>query len=260
MTENIAIELVARSGERTQANIELMAEHRIDIYLNSVLTYKLMCSKEYLEELIIGRLLTEGVIEKYSDIHSLEICPHQKWAKLEIAQVPAKACKCTNTSTAEPYVELTGSCCTENHQLTDIFAKRGMPPKVVKIAYNSETIFKLADIFSEDTYLHALTGGAHSAFLYADDKVVFRCEDLGRHNAIDKVIGYALKNGIDLTKAMLYTSGRVTTDMILKVLWAKIPLMASKAVASSDAVAIGKLFNITLITNCRPNSYKIMCD
>ena len=58
---------------------------------------------------------------------------------------------------------------------------------------------------------------------------LFSCEDIGRHNALDKVIGYALRHQIDLTECMVYSSGRIPTDMAMKAIYAGIPVLSSKA-------------------------------
>lgn len=68
--------------------------------------------------------------------------------------------------------------------------------------------------------LHGVTFATHSCLLARRDEILFSCEDIGRHNALDKVIGYALRHQIDLTECMVYSSGRIPTDMAMKAIYA----------------------------------------
>ena len=79
-------------------------------------------------------------------------------------------------------------------------------------------IFALAEEFAGDCELHRQTGGTHSCYLGVRDKCVCRMEDIGRHNALDKCIGYALLKQLELSECILFTTGRVPTDMVQKVI------------------------------------------
>ena len=72
------------------------------------------------------------------------------------------------------------------------------------------------------------------------DKCVCRMEDIGRHNALDKCIGYALLKQLELSECILFTTGRVPTDMVQKVIAAGIPVLASKAVPTDQAIELAK--------------------
>lgn len=232
----------------------VMAEHKIDVYINDILTMKLMCLPEYLTELVLGRMLTEGIIKNSDEVKSIYICEYGKWARVILNKdVPQK--KKELFAKENNFVEITQSCCTENHVINDIFAEKGLPSKVISIPCNTEDIFFMANHFADDTPLHRKTGAAHSSFLYQNKKILFECEDIGRHNAIDKCIGYALRENIDVKKCMLYTSGRLSTDMVLKAVKAGLPVIVSKAAPSSDAIEIAKYFNVKLICNARKDSY-----
>lgn len=67
-----------------------------------------------------------------------------------------------------------------------------------------------------------------------------RAEDIGRHNALDKVLGWALEQGIPLGECIVYTSGRIPVDMVLKVIRAGVPVFASKAMPTAESVALAK--------------------
>ena len=116
-----------------------------------------------------------------------------------------------------------------------------------------------------DTKLHKETGSTHSAFLLTRNQenewdIRFEAEDIGRHNAIDKVVGYALLNGIPLTEAALFTSGRVPVDVAVKVIRAGIPILISKEKPTAEAVALAGQYNLTLICKARKDSFEIYHD
>ncbi|MDO8734675.1 MAG: formate dehydrogenase accessory sulfurtransferase FdhD, partial [Elusimicrobiota bacterium] len=87
----------------------------------------------------------------------------------------------------------------------------------------------------------------HSAGFSDGKKISVFAEDIGRHNAVDKLIGKALIDGIDTKDKILFTSGRVSSDIVQKVLRAKIPVIVSHSAPTSFAVKLCKEKNITLI-------------
>ena len=118
----------------------------------------------------------------------------------------------------------------------------------------------MADEFAKDSGLHRQTGGTHSCYLGIEGKCLCHMEDIGRHNALDKCIGYALRENLDLKKCILFTTGRVPTDMVQKVIAAGIPVLASKAVPTDQAVQLAEKYNLTLICRAWPDRMEIYHD
>ena len=88
----------------------------------------------------------------------------------------------------------------------------------------------------------------------------FSCEDIGRHNALDKVIGYALRHNIDLHQCMIYSSGRIPTDMTMKAIQAGIPVLSSKASPTSEAIELAREYHLTLICAARRDRMKVFAS
>ena len=86
-------------------------------------------------------------------------------------------------------------------------------------------------------------------------EILFAAEDIGRHNAMDKVIGYAAMQGLQREECILYTTGRVPTDMIKKVVMSQIPVLVTKAVPTDAAVEMARACNLTLICKAWPDRY-----
>lgn len=108
--------------------------------------------------------------------------------------------------------------------------------------------------------MHRKSFGTHSCYLARGGEVLYSFEDLGRHNAFDKAIGRALIDGVDLTECTVFTSGRVPTDMAVKAIRAKVPVLASKAVPTDLTVEMARTFNLTLICSAHSDSFRVFND
>jgi FdhD protein len=97
----------------------------------------------------------------------------------------------------------------------------------------------------------------HAAYLYKDGKVVTLFEDIGRHNALDKIIGYIYLNNIKSEDCIVFTTGRVPVDMVRKAIYAKLGALVSKAVPTVDAVNLAKEYNLNLICRAWQDSFQI---
>ena len=106
----------------------------------------------------------------------------------------------------------------------------------------------LAEQALRDAPLYQATQAVHSCALGRDGELLCLREDLGRHNALDKVIGCALLQGLDLSACMLFTTGRLPTDMLRKVIRAGIPLLISKTYPTELSVSLAKDTGLTLVT------------
>lgn len=244
---------IGRDGDCHTESEPVLTEHILDVYLNDRLTMKLVCIPQYLTELVLGRLLTEGILEDASDVEQIYICEHGRRARVVLLEKEGK----NDSASTEPFTELTPSCCTGNHILNDYFLT-GKPVKpVTPIFWKAEQVFDLADRFHAGMPLHGQTWATHSCFLAKDGQLLFQCEDIGRHNALDKAIGYALRHGIPLSRCMVYSSGRIPTDMAMKAIRAGIPILASKASPTAEAIALAKEYGLTLVCAARRDRMKL---
>jgi FdhD protein len=249
---NITMKVVDRSYETHLETGIYVCEHMIDLFVNEKNVASLVCTPRDLEYLVIGRLLTEGIISSVDDIDTLYICDNGNTAKVFVNNNP----KFTESKALEP------TCCTGNRiflQNEDNLALK--PIGFAELVY--ENIFALAGEFSSGSKnngvsIHSKTKGTHSSYLQYKGKTLFGCEDIGRHNAVDKCIGYMVKNKLEPLDCLLFTTGRVPTDMVIKAVAAGIGGLVSKAVPTDAAVKMAAIYNLNLICKAWPDSFVIV--
>lgn len=143
--------------------------------------------------------------------------------------------------------------------LDDLMQKEyPLQPKETLSAVEIEDVLRLtSELFETPGDLFQSTGCSHSCALVTDGKVQCYREDIGRHNALDKVIGFALKNGIPIGRSIVFTSGRISRDYLEKVIKAGFKIVVSRAAVTASAVALARQENITLLGFIRRNSGNI---
>lgn len=244
-----------RGSEEEYTKLRVASEHFVDVYVNNILTMKLVCTPSCLTELVLGRLFTEGMIGSTDDVDSIFTCHMGTSIKVILKKKDGVA---DGSSSAGCFVDTTGTCCTGNHLLTDVFSDAEPPAPIVPIKWRPEWIYGLAERFAESTELFEATHSIHSCYLAKGDQLLYCCEDIGRHNAIDKAIGRALMDGVDLHECIVFTSGRVPTDMVAKVIRAGIPVLISKSVCTDRGAELAREFGLTLICFARPDHFTLM--
>ena len=115
----------------------------------------------------------------------------------------------------------------------------------------------MESMFENPGDLFQTTGCAHSCALVTDGKIQCAMEDIGRHNALDKVVGFALKNGISIHKSIAFTSGRISEDYLQKVIKAGFRIVVSRSAVTAGAVALARRENITMLGFMRKNAGNI---
>lgn len=243
------IKKVQRNGETLEIESQLISEHSMEIFLNEQKIMRMVCSKEYLPYLVLGRLICEGIIESANCIDSISICESGLQARvLADLELPL-----------QKEMDLQKSCCTQNENyVTSQIALRKIESNTGPGAIlRPDEIFKMIESFTADKEVHRTTGGTHSSYLFYDGKLEFSCEDIGRHNAFDKVVGYLYAKNLAPDRAAIFTTGRVPVDMAQKAIRACVPTLVSKAVPTLEAVALAKDFGLTLICRAWPDSYEM---
>ena len=218
---------------------QIAAEHRIEVYLNERPAMRLTCTPQHLDELVLGRLLTEGLIRRTEEVQHISIC--EKGLRARVMLEADALGRLTENDT-----EIVNTCCTDNRSFLSDGAEN--LPTVKPIPWESAWLQGMAEKTRGGQSLYESTHAVHACCLFREDRLLCCREDIGRHNALDKAIGWALITGTDVTRCMLFTTGRMPADMVTKAIRAGIPLLASKTFPTDQGIDLAKQARLTLIT------------
>ncbi len=219
------VEIIKSDGTSCITKVSLIEESVLNIYLNNKFIVKVNCLPEMLCELVVGLLYNMNQINDYADIVSVTVD------------------------------EKKGDIFVVSSDYSDNIKEDTSLHPINPITYDYTKIYELINIFSEDMPFHKATSCTHSCFLANKNKLLIALEDMGRHNAVDKAIGYALINNINLSDCMLFTSGRVPYDLVTKIINAGIPILISKSMPTQKAVALAQKYKLTLLCHARDDSF-----
>jgi len=216
------------------------------------------------EDLIIGLLFNEGIINKTSEIKKVELLGH-KTGKFKLQN---KICVTLNNGENLDIKHLRrnfltnsscGVCGKASLDSLEIICKTKINKDVPKI--KNSLITKIPDLLRQSQSEFSKTGGIHASALFnKEGKPLVIKEDVGRHNALDKVIGHSLKNSIfDTKNQFVACSGRLSFELVQKTLMANIGLLMGVGAPTSLAIDLAKRFDMTLIGFVKSDSFNIYC-
>ncbi len=229
-----------RITDGSMASVEetVATEYSLSIMLDNQTIVTLLCTPRDLEWLGAGYLLSEGLIQSRTDIDSISLNESDGTINFVISQ-DRDAGSAASSSRCIASSGWRGSAL----QRIDIDHIKITSP--VKI-YSSD-VFAMMEDFQNRSQVFKQTGGVHSAALCDTRSIQLFCEDLGRHNAIDKVLGGCLLEGIPLDEKIIMTSGRVSSEILLKVASRYTGILISKSAPTDVAVKLANHIGITLI-------------
>ncbi|HET9059248.1 MAG TPA: formate dehydrogenase accessory sulfurtransferase FdhD [Acidimicrobiales bacterium] len=213
-------------------------------------------------ELAAGFLFNEGVIREPSQLRAITYCvdgdvPDQQ--RYNIVNVEVKGATATDLAPLERHFSMTSACGVCGKATLDALGERGLVPLPPGPCVGPELIWSLPDRLREAQRVFESTGGLHATGLFgADGTLVALREDVGRHNAMDKVVGWALMHGrVPLRDHVLLVSGRASFELVQKALSAGVPVLCSVSAPSSLAVDLAREFGLTLVGFLRDRRFKI---
>jgi len=229
----------------------VVEEYPLNLFVNGQEMATLLCSPLDLEFLSVGFLASAGLIESARDIKEVNILEEEGIAEIELYK-QINLSKGTNESHTITTSSTGGSRFYNIKEALDVFASNG---DETNIDYG--TIIELAQKFDNRCTIFKQTGGAHAcAFATNEDIVIFH-EDIGRHNAMDKVIGHCIMEDIDFEKGFVLTSGRISSEMLVKAAKRRIPIYISRSAPTALAVEISQKTNILLIGFTRGKRFNV---
>lgn len=233
-----------KGGQAREVKGEVVREQPLVVYVNEKKFITLLCSPLKLDCLVVGYLWLEKVIASLDDI-----------ARLDVSEVDGRA-DVTITQEVELPTEriLTSGC---GGGITFRIDPRLFPKLRSSLRVRPEQLFqRMRELYAEAVNYRA-SRGIHGAALTDGDRLMVVAEDVGRHNAVDKVKGEALLKGIPTADRILLSTGRVSSEMLLKAARMGVPLVASRTSPTEMAVSLAEQLGITVVGYLRPESLNV---
>jgi FdhD protein len=245
---------ILRFGDGQSERVEdsVVTEYTVTVKVNGKEFVTMVCTPDYIEEMVIGYLASEGIIKKFTDIDDI-------WIQEKEGFIHVK------TNSENPfYKNLQGkrhltSCCGASRS-GFVFATDALTAKrlhSIKTEIEVEDCFRLMEEMQESAELFQNTGGVHNASLCNLFGPVVSRMDIGRHNALDKIYGHCLKNNIPIHDKVIVFSGRISSEILLKVAKIGCPIILSKSAPTELALKLADDLGITTIGFIRNRSLNV---
>jgi FdhD protein len=233
-------------GELRRLPDALVVEAPLEVRVNGTPLVVTMRTPGHDAELAVGWLLTEGLIDDRRRLAHIAAAPD---AADEVVEVTLREGVRFDPQARVRRVIATSSCGLCGVIERGAIRVPGLVPATSTLRVAPNVLCGLPDVLRHAQTIFARTGGLHAAALFnADGMLQVVREDVGRHNAVDKVVGWALVEGrVPLTSSVLLVSGRGGFEIVQKACAAGVPVVASVSAPSSLAVALARELNVTLV-------------
>ena len=219
-----------------ESSAKVIREVALCINLNGKPLANIACAGNYLDELAIGFLKSERIIAGLDEIAKIEVA-----AKKNSVNIILK----NEKKSSETFVKNIASSGAHGKSVnTDLLLPLKVP---VEFNIKAKVALELMGELLEKSILHNKTHGTHCSALAQQGKIVALREDIGRHNTIDMLGGYALLQKINLSNAIILTTGRISSEIVYKVWNLGIPAIISHSAPTTKAIELLNKANIMLI-------------
>lgn len=228
----------------------VVREFPLTIHINKERIVTLLCSPKDFTYLSLGFLLSEGLIKEKSEIKAIEIDEKKGMAYIEVMGKE-------NTFQRISEKAKISKGCSGGSLLYNVKDKLHDIPLDNNMKISYKKVLSMMKEFSGKSELFQNTGGVHSAALSDGDNILIFHEDVGRHNALDKVIGDAFMKEIDFLDKILLLSGRISSEMLAKAARRNISILISRSAPMDLALEMGKEINMTIIGFARGERFNL---
>jgi len=250
-TRRVAVGRIC-DGERSEIWETVVEELPLTVRLNGREWTTLLHSAGDEENLVRGFLAAEGLIQALTDVYGLELNLRQGTADVTIAEAVAD-----RQRGRRAYLS---ACCGRGRQgfyfLEDMALAAGQPLAGPTLTVNE--IYRYFQALEQASGLFAATGGVHNGLLCRQGQVLRHSQDVGRHNVLDKLYGWALTEQADLTDCIIVFSGRISGELVIKLARMGVTVLAARSAPTALAIDMAEALGITLtgfVRGTRMNVY-----
>ncbi|UCH31230.1 MAG: formate dehydrogenase accessory sulfurtransferase FdhD [Candidatus Bathyarchaeota archaeon] len=238
-----------------EKRIEVVArEIALHVFLGSIHFVSILCSPALLKELVIGHLLGEGIIDSADEILNFEVDQENR-CYVTFSEINEER----HFAVSKPFAQLIVSACGSvgYKSLSELLDTIKLTP-LLTWKVEAETVLRCVKQLNTLAETYRKTGGVHVAALFeCDGQLVVSAEDVGRHNAVDKVVGAASMEQKNLRNCFLALSGRLTGDIVLKAARVGMPIVMSIAAPLDTGIEVAVKTGVTLIGFARGKKMNI---
>jgi len=215
------------------------------IHVNGRELVTFMCTPHNPDELALGFLRSEGIISNMEDVRLLSVSDRgtcvDVWLNYSNVELPNR--------------QIITSGCGGGVTFDDLSLR--LEPLNNSGTIASNQVFERMHDLYQNAYLYRAAQGIHTSALSDGERLLVVAEDIGRHNTIDRLLGKAMKQALDTRGLVLITTGRVSSEMLVKAAKMGIPIVVSRTSSTSLSVSLAKIWNITLVGYVRHNSLRV---
>ena len=238
----VEIEKIDLSTKTSKKVADYIAEEKpLHLFVNTTYWATILCSPSNLKELAVGHLLSEGILKSTEEIEEVNLKETESCCYVKLkAEVNVDE----RFSLSRLHQRIVTSACGEQ----SIYQYQRKPAQVTSnLKVKAEVVFNCVNQLNFKAEVFRQTGGVHAAAIYkADGSLVALAEDVGRHNAVDKVIGMAALKQSNFNDCFLTSTGRLSGDVVFKASKVGLPIVASLGAALDSGVAMAEAANLTL--------------
>ncbi|MGP0689165.1 MULTISPECIES: formate dehydrogenase accessory sulfurtransferase FdhD [Priestia] len=231
---------------------KIVTEFPVTVKINEEEFVTMVCSPQYIEDMVIGYLASEGVIREYKDIKNIWVQEKEGYVHVTIDKLNPYFQNLQN----KRYIT---SCCGASRQgfvfINDALTAKKMND--ISVELSIKDCFQLMNKLQQSAATFQETGGVHNAAICDKNGFMLSRMDIGRHNALDKLYGYCLKNHISIRDKVVVFSGRISSEILLKVAKIGCEIVLSKSAPTELALNLAEELRITTVGFIRNDSLNI---
>ena len=229
---------------------KVINEKSLTIFLNNQEIVTLMTIGDHPKYLAIGYLLNQNMLKKNDKVSKVEI---DKELKVVVVRTKRK----TNYET-KLKKKITTSGCAIGTVFGDIYEEIKNTKLKNKIKIKHKWIYEISKKITLTPSLYLEAGAIHGCAITHNNKPLIYMEDVGRHNAVDKIAGYMFLKKIRTSNKIFYTTGRLTSEMVIKTIKMGIPILISRSGFTAWGVELARKSNLTLIGRAKGKKYIVL--
>jgi FdhD protein len=224
----------------------VIAEVALTVYVDGRELVTLMCTPWKLNCLILGFMYLEGVIDSADDVTAMRICVPDRVAEVTLArpiELPKRRVLTSGCS---------GGTSFRNY-LEEVQRQRIDSPRQIA----AEQVYRQMRALHEQSHFYHASRGVHTSALSDGDELLVVAEDVGRHNTLDKIKGECLLRELPTDDHVLFSSGRISSGMLLKAAAMRVPIVVSRTSPTAMSVLLAEHLNVMVVGYVRPDGMNV---